>query len=96
LARKSIAFGTDSGVSPHGDNALEFIYMVEGGMKEMEAIQSATMTAAQLLRIEDRLGSISEGKLADIIAVNGNPLDDISLLGQVSFVMKGGQIYRND
>jgi imidazolonepropionase-like amidohydrolase len=92
----TIAFGTDSGVSPHGDNALEFVYMVEGGMKEMEAIQSATMTAAQLLRIEDRLGSISEGKLADIIAVNGNPLDDISLLGQVSFVMKGGQIYRND
>jgi imidazolonepropionase-like amidohydrolase len=92
----TIAFGTDSGVSPHGDNALEFVYMVEGGMKEMEAIRSATVTTAELLRIEDRLGSIREGKLADIIAVNGNPLEDISLLGQVRFVMKGGQIYRND
>jgi imidazolonepropionase-like amidohydrolase len=92
----TIAFGTDSGVSPHGDNALEFVYMVEGGMKEMEAIRSATVTTAELLRIEDRLGSIREGKLADIIAVNGNPLEDISLLGQVSFVMKGGQIYRNN
>jgi imidazolonepropionase-like amidohydrolase len=70
--------------------------MVEGGMEEMEAIRSATLTTAELLRIEDRLGSIREGKLADIIAVNGNPLEDISLLGQVRFVMKGGQVYRND
>jgi imidazolonepropionase-like amidohydrolase len=92
----TIAFGTDSGVSPHGDNAMEFVYMVEGGMNEMEAIQSATMTTAELLSIEDRLGSIKEGKLADIIAVNGDPLNDISLLGEVSFVMKGGQIYKND
>jgi imidazolonepropionase-like amidohydrolase len=91
-----IAFGTDAGVSPHGSNATEFVYMVEGGMKEMEAIQSATMTAARLLGIEGSLGSVSEGKLADIIAVNGNPLEDISLLSRVSFVMKDGQIYRND
>ena len=70
--------------------------MVEGGMPEMEAIQSATMTAAELLRKEDSLGSISEGKLADIIAVNGDPLEDISILSQVSFVMKGGEVYKND
>jgi imidazolonepropionase-like amidohydrolase len=92
----TIAFGTDCGVAPHGTNALEFVYMVEGGMPEMEAIQSATMTAAELLRKEDSLGSIAEGKLADIIAVNGNPLEDISILSQVSFVMKGGEVYKND
>jgi len=91
----TIAFGTDCGVSPHGTNALEFIYMVEAGMPEMEAIQAATMTAAELLRIEDELGSISAGKLADIIAVNGDPLEDISLLSHVSFVMKAGEVYRD-
>jgi imidazolonepropionase-like amidohydrolase len=89
----TIAFGTDAGVSPHGTNALEFIYMVEGGMPEMEAIQSATQTTAALLGQQDRLGSIREGKLADIIAVSGNPLDDISKLGEVTFVMKDGVIY---
>jgi imidazolonepropionase-like amidohydrolase len=91
-----IAFGTDSGVGPHGTNALEFVYMVESGMPEMEAIQAATMTASKLLGVEDELGSISEGKLADIVAVRGNPMDDISLLIEVSFVMKDGVIYRND
>jgi len=91
----TIAFGTDSGVGPHGSNALEFIYMVEAGMPELEAIQSATLTAAKLLRIEDELGSISKGKLADIIAVKGNPLEDISILSNVSFVMKGGEVYKN-
>jgi imidazolonepropionase-like amidohydrolase len=91
----TIAFGTDAGVSPHGTNALEFVYMVEGGMPEMEAIQSATVTAAELLGMQDKLGSITEGKLADIIAVNGNPLEDISLLGKVSFVMKDGTVYKN-
>jgi len=91
----TIAFGTDCGVSPHGTNALEFIYMVEAGMPAMEAIQAATMTTAKLLKIEDELGSISEGKLADIIAVNGDPLEDISILGQVSFVMKAGDVYRH-
>ena len=69
--------------------------MVEAGMPAMEAIQAATMTTAKLLKIEDELGSISEGKLADIIAVNGDPLEDISILGQVSFVMKAGQVYRH-
>jgi imidazolonepropionase-like amidohydrolase len=91
----TIAFGTDCGVSPHGTNALEFIYMVEAGMPAMEAIQAATVTTAKLLKIEDELGSISEGKLADIIAVNGDPLEDIAILSQVSFVMKAGEVYRN-
>ena len=90
----TIAFGTDCGVSPHGANALEFVYMVESGMPAMEAIQSATKTAAELLRKEQDLGSISPGKLADIIAVQGNPLEDISLLGNVAFVMKDGKVYR--
>jgi len=89
-----IAFGTDMGVGPHGENAKEFIYMVEGGMPPMEAIQSATVTAAKLVGAERELGQIATGMLADIIAVNGDPLDDISVLGQVSFVMKGGEIYR--
>ena len=90
-----IAFGTDSGVSPHGDNAKEFIYMVEAGMPEMEAIQSATMTAAELMRIDDILGSIEAGKLADIIAVEDDPTKDISTLLKVSFIMKEGTIYKD-
>lgn len=90
----TIAFGTDAGVSPHGTNALEFGYMVEGGMPEMEAIQSATVTAARLIGMEDQLGSISQGKLADIVALKGNPLEDISLLSEISFVMKDGTIYK--
>lgn len=90
----TIAFGTDCGVSPHGANAFEFVYMVESGMPAMEAIQSATKTAAELLQEEKDLGSISPGKLADIIAVRGNPLEDISLLGNVTFVMKDGKVYR--
>jgi imidazolonepropionase-like amidohydrolase len=89
-----IAFGTDAGVGPHGENALEFVYMVEAGMPPREAIRSATLTAAELLGAQDELGSIAEGKLADIIAVDGNPLDDIALLQDVSFVMKDGQIFR--
>jgi imidazolonepropionase-like amidohydrolase len=89
-----IAFGTDAGVGPHGENALEFVYMVEAGMPPLEAIRSATLTAAELLGAQGELGSIAEGKLADIIAVNGDPLDDIALLQDVSFVMKDGQIFR--
>ncbi|MFC1689055.1 amidohydrolase family protein [Pseudomonadota bacterium] len=91
----TIAFGTDAGVSPHGTNALEFIYMVEGGMPEMEAIQASTRTAARLIGMEEQLGSISEGKLADIVAVEGNPLEDISVLSDISFVMKDGKIYKD-
>jgi imidazolonepropionase-like amidohydrolase len=89
-----IAFGTDSGVSPHGENAREFSYMVEAGMPPMAAIRSATLVSAELLRIDDRLGTLEAGKLADLIAVAGNPLEDISLLENVAFVMKEGVVYK--
>ncbi len=92
----NIAFGTDSGVSAHGDNAQEFALMVEAGMPTAEALQSATINAAKLLGVEDELGTISKGKLADIIAVNGNPLDDIRVMEQVSFVMKDGRVYKQN
>jgi imidazolonepropionase-like amidohydrolase len=92
----TIAFGTDCGVSPHGTNAMEFVYMVEAGMPAMEAIQSATVTTAELLGVQQELGSIEPGKLADIIAVGGDPVDDIGRLQQVTFVMKDGRIYRNE
>ena len=88
-----IAFGTDAGVQKHGTNWKEFVYMVENGMSEMKAIQSATMETAKLLRIEDKLGSIEEGKLADMIAVKGNPLDDISILGNIEVIIKDGVVY---
>jgi imidazolonepropionase-like amidohydrolase len=89
-----IAFGTDAGVFPHGLNALEFQYMTEVGMKPMEAIQSATMTAATMMRVQDKLGSIEKGKLADIIAVDENPIDNIKTLMNVKFVMKDGKVYK--
>jgi imidazolonepropionase-like amidohydrolase len=89
-----IAFGTDAGVFPHGMNAREFFYMVEAGMPAIEAIQSATIESAKLLRIDDKLGSIKEGKIADIVAVKGDPLKDIRLMEQVSFVMKEGKVYK--
>lgn len=91
-----IAFGTDSGVSPHGDNAKEFQYMVEVGMPEYEAIKSATVESSKLLRIFDKYGTIESGKMADIVAVKGNPLDDITLLQNVSFVMKDGKVYKSE
>jgi imidazolonepropionase-like amidohydrolase len=91
-----IAFGTDSGVSAHGDNAQEFGLMVEGGMPAMEAIQAATARAAELLGVEDSLGSIEAGKTADLVAVPGNPLDDITLMESVTFVMKGGIVFKSD
>ena len=89
-----IAFGTDSGVSAHGDNAQEFSLMVEAGMKPADALLSATVNSASLLGISDILGTLEEGKLADIVAVQGNPLDDISLMESVSFVMKDGVVYK--
>ncbi|MGB0566612.1 MAG: amidohydrolase family protein [Alteromonas macleodii] len=89
-----IAFGTDSGVSAHGDNAQEFSLMVEAGMKPADALLSATVNSASLLGISDILGTLEEGKLADIVAVQGNPLDDISLMESVSFVMKDGIVYK--
>ena len=90
-----IAFGTDAGVFPHGLNAREFKYMVEGNMPAFEAIQSATWNTAKLLKIEDKLGSIKAGKLADIVAVDGDPLKNVTLLEFVSFVMKDGKVYVN-
>ncbi len=89
-----IMFGTDTGVSAHGDNAREFELMVEAGMPAMEAIQSATIVPARFLDVADKLGSIESGKLADLVAVPGNPLTDISVMRQVNFVMKDGVVYR--
>ncbi|MBW8192523.1 amidohydrolase family protein [Neiella marina] len=89
-----IAFGTDAGVFPHGLNGREFGYMVEAGMTPMDAIESATMNAAKLLRIDDELGSIEVGKLADLIAVDEDPLEQIKQLEQVTFVMKDGHVYK--
>lgn len=90
-----IVFGTDTGVSPHGDNAQEFALMVEGGMPPMAAIKSATSVAADFLDIGDTHGRLQENKIADIIAVPGNPLDDITLMERVSFVMKDGRVFRS-
>lgn len=89
-----IAFGTDSGVSAHGDNAIEFALMVEAGMKPIDAIISATANTADLLQISDQLGTISSGKKADIVAVIGDPLEDINLLQDIDFVMKSGVVYK--
>ncbi|MFX3657885.1 MAG: amidohydrolase family protein [bacterium] len=90
-----IAFGTDTGVSPHGDNWKEFGFMIDAGMPAMEAIQSATRSAAELLGQSDRLGSIEPGKLADIVAVPGDPLLDPAEFGRVHFVMKAGRVYKS-
>jgi imidazolonepropionase-like amidohydrolase len=89
-----IAFGTDSGVSTHGENAREFVYMVEAGMPPIEAILSATKHAADLLGASDRIGSIQADRLADIVAVSGDPIADINQLRQVTFVMKGGIVHQ--
>ncbi|MCH8203986.1 MAG: amidohydrolase family protein [Candidatus Hydrogenedentes bacterium] len=91
-----IAFGTDTGVSPHGENAREFELMAEGGMPPMEIIQSATMEGAKLLRIEDTLGSVEAGKIADLVAVRGDPLENLGLMRQVTFVMKDGVVYKSE
>jgi imidazolonepropionase-like amidohydrolase len=91
-----IAFGTDAGVYPHGENAHEFELMVQAGMPPLYAIQAATTHAAQLLKHEKDLGSLSAGKFADVVAVTGNPLDNVSILKQVSFVMKEGIVYKRD
>ncbi|HVI43855.1 MAG TPA: amidohydrolase family protein [Chitinophaga sp.] len=89
-----IAFGTDAGVYAHGKNALEFQYMVEAGMPAMAAIQSATANAAELLGISNERGTVATGKIADLIAVDGDPLQDVKLLSDVSFVMKEGKVYK--
>jgi imidazolonepropionase-like amidohydrolase len=90
-----IAFGTDAGVYPHGKNWMEFGYMVEAGMPPMEAIKAATTSAADLLGITAITGSITKGKFADIVAVDGDPLQDIKAMGNMAFVMKEGKIYKN-
>ncbi len=87
-----IAFGTDSGIAPHGVNARQFPYYVRYGLTPMQAIQSATRWAAELMRWEDRVGTVAPGLLADMVAVPGDPTDDVSLLEQVPFVMKGGEV----
>jgi len=90
-----ITFGTDAGVYPHGFNARQFKWMVKYGASPMQAIQAATINAADLIGWKTKVGSVSAGKYADIVAVEGNPLDDISTLERVKFVMKGGVVYKN-
>lgn len=89
-----IAFGTDAGVFPHGENYREFLYLTEAGMPNLEVIQAATLRGAQLLGVEDKLGVIESGKLADIIAVKGDPSKDIAVMQNVIFVMKGGEVFK--
>jgi imidazolonepropionase-like amidohydrolase len=91
-----VAFGTDAGVYPHGWNAKQFYHMVKWGLSPMQALQAATMHAAELLDKTDEIGSITAGKFADVIAVNGDPLSDITVLEKkVVFVMKGGVVYKD-
>jgi imidazolonepropionase-like amidohydrolase len=90
-----IALGTDAPLIPHGMNALELSAMVERGMKPLEAIQSSTIVPTEMLNLTDR-GEIKEGLLADIIAVESNPLKDVKELENVKFVMKGGIVYKNE
>jgi imidazolonepropionase-like amidohydrolase len=92
----AIAFGTDVGPFPHGTQAREFEYMVRFGMRPVEAMRAATSVAAELMGWQDRIGSIEPGKFADLVAVAGDPATDITELERVKFVMKGGQVVRND
>jgi imidazolonepropionase-like amidohydrolase len=88
-----VAFGTDAAVYPHGLNADEFTVYVQQGMTPLQAIQTATVNAADLLGWSDRIGTLEQGKFADIVAVNGDPLKDVTLLQSPVFVMKGGTVY---
>lgn len=90
-----IAFGTDAGVYKHGKNWKEFVYMTEAGMPILEAIKAATVNAADLIGISDKAGTLEAGKWADIIAVDGDPTTDVTTMGKVSFVMKGGVVYKS-
>ena len=89
-----VAFGTDAGAFEHGTQAREFLLMVEYGMKPIEAIRAATVRASELMRMENQIGTIEPGKFADLVAVEGDPVADVSALGRVRFVMKGGEVYK--
>lgn len=90
-------FGTDGGAGAHGRNDEELVYRVrDGGQPPMDAIVSATSLSAESLRMQDRIGSIARGMEADIIATDGNPVDDITAVRRVRFVMKGGKVYKNE
>ena len=89
-----IAYGTDSGVYPHGWNARQLPYMVRHGMTPMAAVRSATVVAAELLGWQDKVGTLAPGRLADVIAVPGDPLDDLELLTDIPFVMQGGRVLK--
>lgn len=91
-----IAFGTDAGVYPHGENARQFAKMVEWGMKPIDAIQAATISAADLIGMPDKVGILESGHYADLIAVSGDPLSDVKILEDVKFVLKGGAVVKND
>jgi len=91
-----IAFGTDAGVYAHGKNWMEFVYMTEAGMPALEAIKAATLSGAELIGVGNKLGSIEKGKLADIVAVEGDPATDIKVMGNMKFVMKDGVVYKNE
>lgn len=91
-----IAFGTDAGVYAHGKNWMEFVYMNEAGMPALEAIKAATISDAELIGVSDKIGSIEKGKLADIVAVEGDPTLDIKAMGRMKFVMKDGVVYKNE
>ena len=91
-----VAFGTDAAVYPHGLNAHEFAVMVKLGLTPLEAIQAATTNAADLLGWSDKVGTIEAGKWADMVAVDGDPMSDVTTLQNVKFVMKGGEIYKNE
>jgi imidazolonepropionase-like amidohydrolase len=93
-----IAMGTDSGVGPHGENAEELELMVKGGMSPMDAIVASTSSGARLLKIQEHVGTLETGKIADLILVDGNPLEDISILkdrARIALVMQGGRIVKN-
>src|SRR5215813_4062895 len=91
-----MGFGTDAGVYPHGDNWKQLAKMVEWGMKPIDAIRAATLNGAEIMGWSDRVGSIEKNHYADIIAIDGDPLADITTMGRVRMVMKGGEVYRND
>jgi imidazolonepropionase-like amidohydrolase len=91
-----IAFGTDAGVYAHGKNWMEFVYMTEAGMPALEAIKCATVNASALLGISDKAGTIEPGKWADIVAVEGDPVKDVHVMGQMRFVMKEGVVFKNE